>query len=93
MKLYLLLSGSYPHQFTLVSTAYSPASDDLVTLSYLILDGDIEVREGVEERGDKLLGFLGAVNVLIRFMPDEIRGLHLVDEVWVVLVDDPRTPR
>jgi hypothetical protein len=29
----------------------------------------------------------------IRFVPDEIRGIELVDEVWVVLVDDlPRTP-
>jgi hypothetical protein len=93
LEFYLLLSRGYPHQFTLVSAAYSPAGDDLVTLSYLILDGDVEVGEGPEERGDKLLGFLGALDVLIGFMPDEISGIHLVDEVWVVLVDDlPRTP-
>ncbi len=92
-EFYLLLSESYPHQFTLVSTAYGPACDDLIPLSYLILDGDVEVGEGLEERGDELLGFLGAVDILIRFVPDEIRGIELVDEVWVVLVDDlSRTP-
>ena len=56
-EFYLLLSGGYPYQFALVrSTAYGPASDDLVVLSYLILDGDVEVGEGLQEGGDKLLG-------------------------------------
>ena len=38
------------------STAYGPVSEDLVVLSYLILDGDVEVGEGLQEGGDKLLG-------------------------------------
>ena len=55
-EFYLLLSGGYPHQFTLVSTTYGPAGDDLVVLSYLILEGEVEVGEGLQEGGDKLLG-------------------------------------
>ena len=47
-----------------------------------------------KEGGDKTAwGFPSALDVLIGFVPDEIRGIELVDEVWVVLVDDlPRTP-
>src|SRR5215216_4635111 len=42
-----------------------------------------------KEGGDKTAwGFLSALDVLIGFVPDEIRGIELVDEVWVVLVDD-----
>ena len=56
-EFYLLLGRGYPHQFALVrSTAYGPASDDLVVLSYLILEGHVEVGEGLQEGGDKLLG-------------------------------------
>jgi hypothetical protein len=33
-------------------------------------------------------------DVLIRLVPDEVRRVHLVDEVRVVLVDNlPKTPR
>ena len=47
-----------------------------------------------KEGGDKTAwGFLSALDVLIGFVPDEIRGIELADKVWVVLVDDlPRTP-
>jgi hypothetical protein len=92
LKHYLLPSRGYALKVPLVSTAYRPACDDLVTLCYLILHGDVEVGEGVEEHGDELPGFLGAADVLIRFVPDEISAVNPVDEVRVVLVDDlPRT--
>jgi len=38
------------------SNAYGPASEDLVVLSYLILEGEVEVGEGLQEGEDKLLG-------------------------------------
>ena len=56
-EFYLLLGRGYPHQFALVrSNAYGPASEDLVVLSYLILEGEVEVGEGLQEGEDKLLG-------------------------------------
>jgi hypothetical protein len=56
-----------------VSTAYRYAGDDLITLSYLILNGNVEVGEGGFVGGEELLGFLCAVDLFsIRFVPGDI---------------------
>jgi hypothetical protein len=92
-KLYLLASGrAKVLRLSLVSTAYRPAGYHLVTLGYRILDADVDVGEGVEERGDELPGLLVALDVLIRFVPDEIGRVELFYEVRVSLAHDlPRT--
>ena len=77
----------------LVGAAYGVAAYRLLALGYRILDADADVGEGRKERGDELLGLLVALDVSIRFVPDEVARVELFDEVWVPLADDlPRTP-
>jgi len=56
----------------LVSATYGVAGYHLLTLSYHILNGDIDVGEGIEEGGGELLSLLVALDVLIGFVPDEL---------------------
>jgi hypothetical protein len=69
---------------SLVSTAYAHTGDDLVPFGYYILNGSAHVGESGLVEGDELLGFLGAVDVSIRFVPDDIWGVDLVYEVGVI---------
>jgi hypothetical protein len=80
-------------RLSLVSAAYGVAADHLVPFGYHILDTDVDVGEGLEERADELLGLLVASDVLIRFVPDEVGRVELFDEIWVPLANDllPRT--
>jgi len=55
-----------------VSATYGVAGYHLLTLSYHILNGDIDVGEGIEEGGGELLSLLVALDVLIGFVPDEL---------------------
>jgi hypothetical protein len=76
-----------------VSAAYGVAAYHLITLSYRILDTDVNVGESLEKRRDELLGLLVSSEVLIGFVPDEVGRVELFYEVWVPLVHDlPRTP-
>jgi hypothetical protein len=56
----------------LVSATYGVAGYHLLTLSYHILNGDIDVGEGGKEGGGELLSLLVALDVLIWFVPDEL---------------------
>jgi len=69
-----------------VGAAYRPSAYHLIPLGYHILDADIDVWEDRNEVGGELLDLLVAVDVLIRFVPDEVRGVVLFDNVQVLLV-------
>src|SRR5215208_1062746 len=86
---YLPLSGRAKLLcLSLMGAAYGVAAYHLLTLGYQIFDADVEVGEGSKERGDKLLGLLVALDVLIGFVPDEVGRVELFYEVWVSLVHD-----
>jgi hypothetical protein len=58
-KLYLSSSGkTKPPCLSLVGAARGVADYHLVSLGYHILDGDVEVGEGLEGPGEPLLDFL-----------------------------------
>jgi hypothetical protein len=84
VSLYLLASGrSKLLYLSLVSTAYRPADDYPVPFCYYLLNGSVLVGESGLVPGDKLLGLLNALDVLVGFVPDEIWGVYLLEDVWV----------
>jgi hypothetical protein len=92
-ELYLLASRRAELLYiSLVSTAYRPAGDGFITFGYHIRNGYVQVGEGGFAPGDKLLGLLQALDLLVWFVPDDIGGVKLVDEVRVIH-DFPRAAR
>jgi hypothetical protein len=82
VALYLSASGrSELLCLSLVSAAYAHAGDHLVPFGY---HGNVHVREGGLVEGDELLGFLGAVDVSIGLVPDDIGGVDFIYEVGVI---------
>src|SRR5215207_4818072 len=69
---------------SLVSTAYAHAGDHLVPFGYHIPNRSAHVREGALVEGDELLGFLDAVDVSIRFVPDDIGGVDFIYKLGVI---------
>jgi hypothetical protein len=79
---------------SLVCTTCGIAAYRLIALAYLIFDTDVEIGESRKECGDEPLGLLVAPDILIGLMPDQVGGLELFYQVWIMLVGQlPRTPR
>jgi hypothetical protein len=58
----------------LVCASARVAAYHLVPFDYQILDAEAGVGEGLQEAGDELLCFLDTAKVLLRHVPDDIRG-------------------
>src|SRR5215211_2907497 len=78
-----------------VGAAYGVAGHHPVALGYRVLDGDVDVGEALEERGDEPPGLLVASDFLVGFVPDEVGDVALLDGGQVLPVYDllPTTTR
>src|SRR5215217_3762099 len=79
---HLIARGSDAHQFALVRTLCPPTANNLLPLSYIVLQRYAQVGEGGTYHGDKLLQTLDATNIFVGFVHNEAVSVHLLEGLF-----------
>src|ERR687890_2538782 len=79
---HLIARGSDAHQFALVGTLCPPTANNLVSLSYIVLQRYAQIGEGRTYHGDKLLQTLDAPNIFGGFVHNDVVSVHLLEGIF-----------
>src|SRR5215210_3794335 len=79
---HFIACGSDAHQFALVRTLCPPTANNLLPLSYVVLQRYAQVGEGGTYRGDELSQTLDATNIFVGFVHNDGVGVHLLEGLF-----------
>src|SRR5215204_1258801 len=79
---HLIARGSNTHQFALVRTLCPPTANNLLPLSYIVLQRYAQVGNSRTDHGDELLQTLDATNVFVGFVHNDGVSVHLLEGLF-----------
>src|SRR5215212_7278038 len=94
---HLIARGSNAHQFALVRTLRPPTANNLLPLSYILLERYSQVGDGGAYGRDELSQTLDTTNIFARFVHNDVVSVHLFEGIFEGIqvrlgYDLPRTP-
>src|SRR5215210_9227474 len=78
---HLIARGSDAHQFALVGTLCPPTANNLLPLSYIVLQRYAQVGEGGTDHGDELPQTLDAPNIFVGFVHNDVMSVHFLEGI------------
>src|SRR5829696_2741910 len=78
---HLIARGSDTHQFALVRTLRPPTANNLLPLSYILLQRYAQVGHGGTYHGDKLSQTLDTTNIFVRFVHNDVMSVHFLEGI------------
>src|SRR5215211_7135803 len=79
---HLIARGSNAHQFALVRTLCPPTANNLLPLSYIVLQRYAQVGEGGTYHGDELLQTLDTPNIFVGFVHNDGVSVHFLEGLF-----------
>src|SRR5215210_798090 len=75
---HLIARGSDAHQFALVRSLCPPTANNLLPLSYIVLERYAQVGDGGTYRGDELSQTLDTPNIFVGFVHNDVVSVHFL---------------